>query len=82
MVFRVTDEHGELRPYATGAIALDLSGPASLIGDNPFALSGGLGAVWIRAGESAGQAVLTARHPTLGSRKIVIDIQPAPPEAV
>ena len=67
---------------ATGAIALELSGPAMLIGDNPFALWGGLGAVWIRAGEKAGQAVLTARHTTLGSRKIVIDIQPAPPEAV
>jgi beta-galactosidase len=82
VVFRVTDEYGELRPYATGAVALSLSGPATLIGENPFALWGGLGAVWIRAGESAGQAILTARHPTLGSRKIVIDIQPAPPEPV
>ncbi len=80
VVFRVTDEFGELRPYATGAVLLDLTGPATLIGDNPFALWGGLGAVWVRAGETAGQAILTARHPTLGSRKIVIDIRPAPAE--
>lgn len=33
-----------------GPLSDRLEGPAELIGDNPFALIGGTGAVWIRAG--------------------------------
>ena len=46
VVFRVTDEFGAIRPYANDAIALSLDGPAQIIGDNPFTLVGGTGAVW------------------------------------
>ncbi|MBV8500267.1 MAG: beta galactosidase jelly roll domain-containing protein [Paucibacter sp.] len=77
VVFRVTDEFGELKPYATGAIELKLEGPATLIGDAPFALVGGLGAVWVRAGEQPGRVTLTARHPTLGKRSVVLALKPA-----
>lgn len=80
VVFRVTDEFGELKPYATGAIAFTLTGPATLIGDNPFALVGGLGAVWVRAGERTGVVTLTARHPVLGSQSVRISVAPALPE--
>ncbi|MFZ0806504.1 MAG: hypothetical protein WAN03_09995 [Candidatus Sulfotelmatobacter sp.] len=33
----------------TAAIVLELDGEGELIGDNPFALTGGVGAVWVRA---------------------------------
>jgi beta-galactosidase len=81
VVFRVTDEFGALKPYATAAIGLELTGPAVLIGDNPFPLWGGLGAVWVRATEAPGTVVLKARHPLLGTEELRLTIEPAPPEA-
>src|SRR5205814_175036 len=46
VVLRVTDEFGAPRPFSNDSIKLDLQGPAELIGENPFALIGGTGAVW------------------------------------
>jgi len=82
VVFRVIDEFGAVRPLATGAIAFDLAGPAELIGDNPFTPVGGVGAVWIRARQTAGEVKLRARHPALGTREVTIRIEPAKSEAV
>jgi beta-galactosidase len=82
VVFLVTDEFGNIRPLATGAIALSLTGPGEIVGENPFALAGGTGAVWIKAAESAGTVRLTARHPYLGARVIEIEVRPAPAELI
>jgi len=41
-----------------------------LIGDAPFSLIGGTGAVWVRAKEQAGSVKLTAAHPRLGLRSV------------
>ncbi|HLK20466.1 MAG TPA: glycoside hydrolase family 2 TIM barrel-domain containing protein, partial [Bryobacteraceae bacterium] len=82
VVLLVTDEYGNIRPFATGAIALTLTGPGEIVGENPFALAGGAGAVWIKAAESAGTLRLTARHPYLGTRTIEIDVRPAPAELI
>ena len=82
VVFRVTDEYGAIRPYANDPIQFVLEGPATLIGDNPLSLVGGAGAVWIRAGEEAGIARLTVKHPRLGSHTIKLRITPAPAEVV
>ena len=82
VVMRVTDEFGAIRPFANDAIKLDLEGPAEIIGDNPFALVGGTGAVWIRAGETPGTVRLTALHPRLGRQEIEIEVAAAPAEAV
>jgi beta-galactosidase len=70
VVFRVTDEFGAMRTYANDPIIFTLEGPAELIGDNPFSLIGGTGAVWIRAKEEAGAVRLTAKHPRLGSQTV------------
>ncbi len=82
VVLMVTDEYGNIRPFATGAIALSLTGPAEIIGENPFALAGGAGAVWVRAQESAGMVRLTARHQYLGARSIQIEVKAAPAELI
>ena len=55
VVLRVTDEFDAVRPFANDAIKFDLEGPAELIGDNPFAVVGGTGAVWIRPRNKPGQ---------------------------
>ena len=82
VVLRVTDEFGAVRTYANDPIALTLEGPGKLIGDNPFALVGGTGAVWIRASEEAGKVRLTAKHPRLGTQTVEIAVSPAARETV
>ncbi len=82
VVLRVTDEFDAIRPFANDAIKFELEGPAELIGDNPFALIGGTGAVWIRAKEQTGSVRLTATHPVLGKQQVEFEIAAAAPEAV
>lgn len=72
VVFRVTDEFGNTRPFAFGAIQFSIEN-GEIIGDNPFALVGGAGAIWIRSKEIAGPIRLTAKHPRLGTK--IIEIQ-------
>ena len=79
-MLRVTDEFDAIRPFANDAIGFELTGPAELIGDNPFALIGGTGAIWIRATEQPGKVRLTAHHPILGAQHIELEITPAAAE--
>ena len=80
VVLRVTDEFGAIRPFGNDAVKFQLEGPAELIGDNPFALIGGTGAVWIRAKEEAGTVKLNATHPQLGGQSLTFEISSASPE--
>jgi beta-galactosidase len=80
VVLRVTDEYGAIRPFTNDAIKLELEGSAEIIGDNPFALVGGTGAIWIRAKEQAGTVQLTATHPVLGIQKIQFELVNVAPE--
>jgi beta-galactosidase len=75
VVMRVTDEYGAVRPLANAAIVLNIEGPGEIVGDNPFALFGGVGAVWIKTKEAAGIIRLTATHPRLGSKTIQLRVQ-------
>ena len=60
-------------------VTLTLNGPATLIGDNPFAFGdyGGLGAVWIRslAGQT-GSVMLAASEPRLGQAQVEVQAVP------
>jgi beta-galactosidase len=75
VVFRAIDAFGNQRRHGSGQVALTLSGPAMLLGDNPFEFGeyGGLGAVWIRslAGQP-GAITLTASHPLLGQAEVQV----------
>jgi beta-galactosidase len=82
VVLRVTDEFGAVQPFANDAIRFEITGPGEIIGDNPFSLIGGTGAVWIRARETSGKVTLTANHPYLGAQRVEITIASAPAEAV
>jgi beta-galactosidase len=81
VVLRVTDEFGAVRTYANDPILFTLDGPAELMGDNPFSLIGGTGAVWIRAREQAGAARLTAKHPRLGTQTVNFTLTAVPEES-
>jgi len=82
VVLRVTDEFGAVQPFANDAIKFELEGPGEIVGDNPFSLIGGTGAVWIRAQEKSGRVRLKAVHPRLGTQQIDIDIVASPQETV
>jgi len=78
----VTDAFGNFRPFATGAIGLSIVGPGEIVGENPFSLSGGAGAVWVKAKEAAGTIRLEARHQYLGKQAVEIRVRRAEPEYV
>ncbi|HEY0796422.1 MAG TPA: glycoside hydrolase family 2 TIM barrel-domain containing protein [Acidisarcina sp.] len=70
VVIRVNDEFGRVRPFANDPIEFSIEGPAEIIGDNPFGLIGGTGAIWVRAKEQGGVARLKGTHPVFGSQTV------------
>jgi beta-galactosidase len=82
IVLAVTDKYDNLRPFATGAITLSATGPGEIIGENPFSLAGGAGAVWLKAKEAAGTILIEARHQYLGKQSVEIRVRAAAPEDI
>jgi len=82
IVLQATDEYGAICPFANDAIRFEIEGPAEIIGDNPFALIGGTGAIWIRAKEQAGAVVVRGHHPVLGMQEVHIIVSASPAESV
>ncbi len=82
VTFRATDAYGNHRPHMTGALTLTLTGPAVLIGQNPFAFGsyGGVGGAFVRSVPGkTGQVTVTARHATLGSASVRVTVAAACP---
>lgn len=80
VVFRVTDKFGAPRPFAVGKVDFILTGPGTIIGDNPFNLkeSGGAAAIWVKAQpKTSGRITLQATHEVLGNKIITIDVMAA-----
>jgi len=80
VTFRATDAYGNHRPNVTGEVTLILTGPAVLIGQNPFAFGsyGGVGGAFIRSVPGkTGQVTVTARHATLGSASAQVTVATA-----
>ena len=82
VVLKVTDEYGAVRPFANAAIALSIQGPGEIVGENPFALFGGAGAVWIKSKANPGLVKLTATHAILGAKTVEILVRPFRPSLV
>ncbi|HEX3650141.1 MAG TPA: glycoside hydrolase family 2 TIM barrel-domain containing protein [Pseudonocardiaceae bacterium] len=77
VVVRAVDRYGAPRPYVTGPVTFSVTGPAVLIGDNPFdfTAAGGAGAVWLRTIRGlTGQVVLSATHPDLGTEEVALRV--------
>ena len=76
VVFRVADEFGNTRQFSHGVIQFSVEN-GEIVGDNPFALVGGVGAIYIRTTKKAGSIRLTARHPRLGTKIVEITTKAA-----
>ena len=69
VTFRAVDAYGHQRPYVTGTVALTVTGPADLIGDNPFPFGdyGAVGGAFVRSLPGRpGLVTVRAEHATLG----------------
>ena len=78
--FRALDAFGNQRPNVTGDVTLALSGPATMIAENPFAFAtyGGVGGGFIRSKPgTAGSVTVTTTHPTLGQASGSLTVTPA-----
>ena len=85
VTFRAVDAYGNQRPYVTGPVSLALTGPATLIGDNPFAFDeyGGVGGAFVRSLPGRpGLVTVRARHATLGQAEGRLTVLPAAAPAV
>jgi beta-galactosidase len=82
VVLRVADEYGNTQQFSSGAVTLAIEGPGEIIGENPFGLVGGAGAVWIKAKAEAGVIHLSARHQYLAEQKISIKVAGVAGDAV
>jgi beta-galactosidase len=83
LTFRAVDAYGNQRCYVAGEVSLELTGPATLIGDNPFDLGiyGGLGGAFVRSQPGlAGPVKVTAEHPDLGAATVRLTVTPPGPE--
>lgn len=78
--FRATDASGNQRPYVTGNVSISVSGPAAIVGQNPFEFGqfGGVGGVIIRSeARRSGAAEVTVAHPALGSAQAALTVTKA-----
>lgn len=67
---RMTDENGNVLPYANDPVVLDVSGPIELIGPTVISLSGGMGGTYIRSTGKSGNGILEVITPDGLSQKI------------
>ncbi|MBV9449354.1 MAG: beta-galactosidase [Streptosporangiaceae bacterium] len=75
ITFRAVDAYGNQRPDTTGEVALSVTGPAVLVGDNPFPFGtyGGVGGAFVRSiPDRTGLVRVTAEHPDLGRASVRI----------
>lgn len=66
ILLRHTDIYGNPQPHSRAVAVLQITGPATLIGFNPCALTGGVTGLYLRAGTEPGKVTITATAPELG----------------
>ncbi len=79
LTFRAVDAYGNQRCSVSGLVSLSLTGPATLIGDNPFdfGVYGGVGGAFVRSRPGlTGPVRITAEHPALGRATVRMAVIP------
>jgi beta-galactosidase len=75
LVFKIVDQYGNRLPFATQVVSFELTGPAELIGENPFALVGGQAALFVKARHEAGTVTVRAVTPRLATVEAIITLK-------
>jgi len=78
VVFKVADQFGAERAFGGGTVTFEVSGPGTIVGDNPFPIaeSGGVGAVWMRTRLETGSVIVKAIHSVFGTKTVSIVVKP------
>ncbi len=72
LVFKITDRFGNRLPYSFAVVSFEIDGPAELVGDIPFPLVGGQGAVYLKATKRAGVVTVRASTPRLAPAEVQV----------
>ena len=72
VAMRICDAFGNVLPFAMQPVLLSIEGPGVLVGENPFPMPGGRGAVYVRATRTPGTIRIAATTPRLGAQSIAI----------
>jgi beta-galactosidase len=72
IALRICDEFGNVLPFAMQPVSLQIEGPGTLVGENPFPMPGGRGAVYVRAARTPGTIKVTATTPRLAEQSVTI----------
>ena len=72
--FRLTDENGNIMPYASEYIKIEVEGPAVVIGPELTAFAGGVYAAWLKTTGETGTVKVKASCSRLESEKIEIKV--------
>jgi beta-galactosidase len=82
VVLILVNSEGGWRPFSTAAVTLEIEGPGEIIGENPFSLAGGVGAVWVRSKQGSGTIRMMAKHPFLKAQTVEIQVKGSEREVV
>jgi len=74
---RITDQFGNILPFAMQPVTLTARGPAILVGENPFPLPGGRGCVYVRSTRKPGTIIVTATTARLKPQIVTVKSKPA-----
>jgi beta-galactosidase len=72
IALRICDAFGNVLPFAMQPVSLQIEGPGILVGENPFPMPGGRGAVYVRATRTPGTIHITATTPRLAAQSVTI----------
>jgi beta-galactosidase len=75
LVFRIVDKFGNRLPFTNQVVSFEIDGPATLVGETPFALIGGQAALYVKAGPEAGSVTVRATTPRLEPVAITLTIK-------
>lgn len=70
LVVKILDDKGQSLPLAHNPVSFEVSGPGTIVGDNPLSLERGMGAVYLRAGAKPGTITVTARSQGLAEDRV------------
>jgi beta-galactosidase len=72
--FKIADKYGNRLPFAFAPIHFEIEGAGELIGQNPFPLAGGQGALYLKATKQAGVVTVRATTPRLAPAEVKVSI--------
>jgi beta-galactosidase len=74
IVMKVVDQAGNLLPYLSESLKIDITGPAEIIGPNQVSLIGGCLATWIKTTNKPGKVRVTVSPSTLNLAKKTVEL--------